>query len=226
MTSSLNAGLNAMELDDESESIHDDEVLDEDASVNADANANADNADADADSEETVSIADEDTETEDEDAPSGDGNETSEDEEGVLPSESSDEEDAETDDDRMSASATEEADADADANAVAGPSAPNRRKRKNPRRWLQQVQKAQATYNLLLPEAPFRRLVREIGEDFKTDLRFTAEAFLALQEVSESYLIETFDMSNIMAIHRGVITIQPKDMQVARMVGNKFKWNV
>lgn len=226
MTSSLNAGLNAMELDDESESIHDDEVLDAD---NADAasSANADNAD----SEETVSIADEDTDTEDEDAPSGDGNETSEDEEGVLPSESSDEEDAETDaetdDDRMSASATEEdPDADANADAVAGPSAPNRRKRKNPRRWLQQVQKAQATYNLLLPEAPFRRLVREIGEDFKTDLRFTAEAFLALQEVSESYLIETFDMSNIMAIHRGVITIQPKDMQVARMVGNKFKWNV
>jgi histone H3/H4 len=226
MTSALNAVLNAMDLDDESESIHDDEVLDVDA----------DDEETDVDS---VSIADEETETETEeedDAPSGDGNETSEDEEGVLSESSEDEEteaDADDEDDRMSTS--EEEDKDAEPNlplpplpslpSLSSACQPNKRKRKNSRRWLQQVNKAQATYNLLLPGAPFRRLVREIGDDYKSDLRFTSEAFLALQEVSESHLIETFDMSNIMAIHRGGITIQPKDMQVARMVSKKFKWN-
>ena len=32
-------------------------------------------------------------------------------------------------------------------------------------------------------------LVREIAQDFKTDLRFQANAVLALQEASEAYLI-------------------------------------
>ena len=34
---------------------------------------------------------------------------------------------------------------------------------------------------------PFQRLVREIAQDFKTDLRFQSSAILALQEASEAY---------------------------------------
>ena len=40
---------------------------------------------------------------------------------------------------------------------------------------------------LLIRKAPFQRLVREIAQDFKSDLRFQSTAVLALQEVSVWY---------------------------------------
>jgi len=36
---------------------------------------------------------------------------------------------------------------------------------------------------------PFQRLVREIAEDFKTDLRFQSSATLALMDASEAHLV-------------------------------------
>ena len=38
----------------------------------------------------------------------------------------------------------------------------------------------------------FQRLVREIAQDFKTDLRFQSAAILCLQEVAEAYLVRLF----------------------------------
>lgn len=35
----------------------------------------------------------------------------------------------------------------------------------------------------------FQRLVREIAQDFKTDLRFQSSAVMALQESAEAYLV-------------------------------------
>ena len=35
---------------------------------------------------------------------------------------------------------------------------------------------------------PFQHLIREIAQDFKTDLRFQSSAVMALQEASEPYL--------------------------------------
>jgi histone H3 len=40
---------------------------------------------------------------------------------------------------------------------------------------------------LLIRKAPFQRLVCEIAQDFKSDLRFQSTAVLALQEASEAY---------------------------------------
>jgi len=41
----------------------------------------------------------------------------------------------------------------------------------------------------LIRKLPFQRLVREIAQDFKTDLRFQSSAVMALQEASEAYLV-------------------------------------
>lgn len=41
---------------------------------------------------------------------------------------------------------------------------------------------------------PFKRLVREIAQDFKNDLRFQQTAILALQEASEAYLVGLFEV--------------------------------
>ena len=60
--------------------------------------------------------------------------------------------------------------------------------------------------------------MREIAQDFKTDLRFQANAVLALQEASEAYLIGLMEDPNLCAIHAKCVTIQPKDIQLARHI--------
>ena len=65
---------------------------------------------------------------------------------------------------------------------------------------------------------PFQRLVREIAQDFKTDLRFQSSAVMALQEASEAYLVGLFEDTNLCAIHAKRVTIMPKDIQLARRI--------
>jgi len=61
-------------------------------------------------------------------------------------------------------------------------------------------------------------LVREIAQDFKTDLRFQSTAVLALQEASEAYLVGLFEDTNLCAIHAKRVTIMPKDIQLASRI--------
>ena len=46
---------------------------------------------------------------------------------------------------------------------------------------LREIRKYQKSTELLIRKLPFQRLVREIAQDFKTDLRFQSSAVLALQ---------------------------------------------
>ncbi|GAA5914724.1 hypothetical protein JCM5296_001962, partial [Sporobolomyces johnsonii] len=54
------------------------------------------------------------------------------------------------------------------------------------------------------------------AQDFKTDLRFQSSAIGALQEAAEAYLVSLFEDTNLAAIHAKRVTIQPKDIQLAR----------
>ena len=54
---------------------------------------------------------------------------------------------------------------------------------------------------LLIRKLPFQRLVREIAEDFKTDLQFQSVAILCLQEAAEAYLVGLFEDTNLCTIH-------------------------
>ena len=65
---------------------------------------------------------------------------------------------------------------------------------------------------------PFQRLVREIAQDFKQDLKFQGSAILALQEASEDYLTKLFEDVNLVAIHCKRSTIMPRDLQLARRI--------
>ena len=78
--------------------------------------------------------------------------------------------------------------------------------------------KYQKSTELLIRKLPFQRLVREIAQDFKTDLRFQSHAILALQEASEAYLVGLFEDTNLCAIHAKRVTIMPKDIQLARRI--------
>uniref|UniRef100_A0A3Q3GQK6 Histone H3 n=2 Tax=Bilateria TaxID=33213 RepID=A0A3Q3GQK6_9LABR len=53
---------------------------------------------------------------------------------------------------------------------------------------LREIRRYQKSTELLIRKLPFQRLVREIAQDFKTDLRFQSSAVMALQEASEAYL--------------------------------------
>ena len=69
---------------------------------------------------------------------------------------------------------------------------------------------------MLIRKLPFQRLVREIAHDIKPDLRFQSSAIGALQEATEAYLISIFEDTNLCAIHAKRVTIQSKDIQLAR----------
>ncbi|KAE8655898.1 histone H3.2 [Hibiscus syriacus] len=56
---------------------------------------------------------------------------------------------------------------------------------------LREIRKYQKSTKLLIRKLPFQRLVREIAQDFKTDLRFQSSIVAALQEVVEAYLVDT-----------------------------------
>jgi histone H3 len=70
----------------------------------------------------------------------------------------------------------------------------------------------------LIRKAPFQRLVREITQGHKGDLRFQSSALGASQEASEAYLVGLFEDTNLCAIHAKRVTIMPKDIQLTRRI--------
>jgi histone H3 len=83
---------------------------------------------------------------------------------------------------------------------------------------LREIRKYQKSTELLIRKQPFMRLVREIAQDFKSDLRLQSAALLALQEAGEAYLVGLFEDCNLAAIHAKRVTIMPKDMELARRI--------
>ena len=83
---------------------------------------------------------------------------------------------------------------------------------------LREIRKYQKSVESLIRKLPFQRLVREITQDFKTDLRFQGSAMLALQEATEAYIVGLMEDTNISAIHSKRVTIMPKDIQLARRI--------
>jgi histone H3 len=95
---------------------------------------------------------------------------------------------------------------------------------KRPRRYrpgtvaLREIRRFQKITDLLIKKLPFQRLVREIAQDYKVDIRFQSSAIMALQEAVEAYLVGIFEDTNLCAIHAKRVTILPKDMQLARRI--------
>ena len=81
-----------------------------------------------------------------------------------------------------------------------------------------EIRHYQKSSALLIRKLPFQRLVREIAQDFKTDLRFQAAAMLCLQEVAEAYLVGLFEDMNLCVIHGKRVMIMPRDLQLARHI--------
>ena len=61
---------------------------------------------------------------------------------------------------------------------------------------LREIRRFQKSTDLLIRRLPFQRLVREIAQEFKSDLRFQTSAVQAIQEAAEAYLVGLFEGMN------------------------------
>ena len=115
------------------------------------------------------------------------------------------------------------------ATKAARKSAPSTGGIKKPHRFrpgtvaLREIRRYQKSTELLIRKLPFQRLVREIAQDFKTDLRFQSAAIGALQEASEAYLVSLFEDTNLCAIHAKRVTVTLNSEKVDRI---KTKLNI
>ncbi|PPQ76221.1 hypothetical protein CVT26_008390 [Gymnopilus dilepis] len=99
---------------------------------------------------------------------------------------------------------------------------PTKRKRARPGTVaLREIRRYQASTDLLIPRAPFQRLVRELTYTFKLEVRFRPAALQALQEAAEAYVIEILEHANAAAVHAKRVTVQQKDLRfVCRIRGD------
>lgn len=118
---------------------------------------------------------------------------------------------------------------------------------KRPRRFrpgtvaLRDIRRYQKGHQLLVPRAPFVRLVRELtvkvlenssakGAHWSIDprdARYNANAIEALREATEAYIVGLFEDTNLLAIHAKRVTIMPRDMQLARRIrGDALRENM
>jgi len=88
---------------------------------------------------------------------------------------------------------------------------------------LREIRHYQKTTEMLIRKLPFQRLVREIAQNFKVNVRFQSTALQALQEAAELYLIGLFEDTQACAVHAKRVTIMQKDMLLARRLrGDHF----
>lgn len=109
------------------------------------------------------------------------------------------------------------------------------------RRWrpgtvaLQEIGKYQKSSDLLIPKAPFARVVREVMDNFycsstgrfyraraqgRVITRWSAQALLAIQSAAEEYLVGLMHDGLCAAIHAKRVTLTDKDLRLVRRFRN------
>ncbi|XP_058124114.1 uncharacterized protein LOC131281600 [Anopheles ziemanni] len=95
------------------------------------------------------------------------------------------------------------------------------RKQKTPTeiKILREVVRLQDTGDTLIPKLSFGRVIREILADYSdSGLRVTLEMLECLQEAAEIYIVQLFEDAYRCTVHRGRVTLIPKDIQLALMI--------
>lgn len=92
------------------------------------------------------------------------------------------------------------------------------RKRRTYVRTLTEIKYLRKSVNLLIPKAPFTRLVREIIMEFSMGGvdRIQTSALEALQEATEAYLVQFFEDSVLLSMHAKRVTLMRQDMILMR----------
>ena len=100
------------------------------------------------------------------------------------------------------------------------------------RPWQKEIRLRQNSFNLLIRKLPFQRLVREITQDYNTEMRYQSNAIMALQEASEAFLVRIFQTCVLIATNGKRVTIMPKDIILTKWIWeecgffiDQFKWD-
>ena len=64
------------------------------------------------------------------------------------------------------------------------------------------------------------------GKVTKCPLRWTKGAIEALHEGAEAYMVSLLEDANLLAIHARRITVQPRDIQLARRIRGDQDWDI
>ena len=88
---------------------------------------------------------------------------------------------------------------------------------------LKEIRKYQKSVDHLIPKLSFQRVVKQIASGIDGKLRFQANALLALQEATESYIVGLFNDTNLCALHAGRVTVMQKDMHLALRIRGERK---
>lgn len=98
------------------------------------------------------------------------------------------------------------------------------------RRWRsgtvakREIRKLSKTTHHLFPKRPFNRLVRELSQDIKSDVRFTKESMHAIQECAEMFVCCMFMKSDIARNFAGRKTLLAKDVKFAGFMRDECIW--
>ncbi|RMZ93423.1 histone H3, partial [Brachionus plicatilis] len=87
---------------------------------------------------------------------------------------------------------------------------------------LKEIRELQKSTNLLIPRAPFLRLLRELLQQRSTGIRITEMAVEALREASENVLVSVFEDSYLLALHAKRVTLMPRDISLLLRIRNDF----
>lgn len=86
------------------------------------------------------------------------------------------------------------------------------------KREIKRYQIGKQATKTLIPKLSMERLVREIAQEYKTDLRFQGDAIEALQQASEDFIVDLFKKANVIRAHSKRETLGKGDIHVTRQV--------
>ena len=93
-----------------------------------------------------------------------------------------------------------------------------KRKRSKGSLAIKEIEFQQKNHCLMIPRLAFSRVVREIMQDYKTDVNFSKVSLDFIQALTENYLVSLLEDANLCAIHAKRTTVMPKDVMLARRI--------
>ena len=81
---------------------------------------------------------------------------------------------------------------------------------------LREIKRYQKSTELLLRKLPVQRVIRELAQEMKSDLRFQSSALEILQEAAEAFVVENwFSAGNAITAFKGNVTLTPAAARLA-----------
>lgn len=90
---------------------------------------------------------------------------------------------------------------------------------------LREIKRYQKSTALLLPRAPFQRIVKSICMEIDNTLRCSSQGLLALQEATEAYMVGIFEDASLCCVHAKRMTLRKQDLELARRIRGEHNFD-